>query len=84
MGTLNFTNKAQVSCALHVWLWAGWSMVLMVDTPSCDCHVSSRSLSGMVARIKTILTDNQKKTDYKPEMIVVTNYTQVSFKIPSA
>ncbi|KAL5463791.1 hypothetical protein EMCRGX_G032725 [Ephydatia muelleri] len=35
-----------------------------------------RSLSGMVARIKTILTDNQKKTDYKPEMIVVTNYTQ--------
>lgn len=35
----------------------------------------------MVARIKTILTDNQKKTDYKPEMIVVTNYTQVNFKV---
>ena len=41
------------------------------------CPFSSRSLSGMVARTKTILTENQKKTDYKPEVVIVTNYTQV-------
>eukprot|EP00731_Ephydatia_muelleri_P028356 Em0019g1229a len=44
--------------------------------------MSGRSLSGMVARIKTILTDNQKKTDYN-QNDSLTNYTQPSNSVHS-